>query len=85
MRKRKQPPPKRLALSPNIWQFETEGITYVLDWDKFPINGFVFIKCLETDKVVASLKRHSARYRVKLTLRVGIRNGYWGVGVWRTK
>lgn len=64
---------------------DTEGVTYVIDWETFPINGFVFIKCVGTDKVVKTLRSSAANRGISLAMRVGIRNGYWGVGVWRTR
>lgn len=64
---------------------DTEGIQYVIDWATFPINGFVFVKCVETDKVMKTLRSSSANRGISLALRVGVRNGYWGVGVWRTR
>lgn len=86
-RKKKQPsqpstPPKP---QPNVCRFTTEGVEYILDWDTFPIHGFVFIRCVETDFVQKTVRNHANRYGVKVMLKVGIRNGYWGVGVWRVQ
>lgn len=87
MRKRKKPPLKRSTprkqIKPSESVIDTEGIQYVIDWDKYPINGFVFIKCVETDKVMKTLRQNASRRGLRLVFRVGIRNGYWGVGVWR--
>lgn len=88
MSKNEPQPKKPLPVPPNPdneWHFTTEGVEFVLDWDKFPIQGFVFIPCIETEKVIASLRKEAAKQRMSLTFRVGIRNGYWGVGVWRTR
>jgi len=93
MKKRKQPQSKpSLNLHSqkpqpvrDEWHYTTEGVEFVLDWDKFPLQGFVFIPCMETDKVCISLRREAAKRAMSLSLKVGIRNGYWGVGVWRTR
>jgi len=91
MRKRKKLPleqsrPKRTkALNPSECVIDTEGVQYVINWDTFPVMGFVFIRCIETDKVLTAVRAHAYRQGVGVALRVGIRNGYWGVGVWRTK
>jgi len=73
------------ASPPNIWECAVEGIEYVIDWEKFPINGFVFIRCLETDTVVKSIRKHAQKYGVGIRVRVGARDNYWGVGVWRVR
>lgn len=87
MKKRKLQRWKPLPDPPKAdeWHFTTEGVEFVLDWDKLPIHGFVFIPCIETEKVSMSLRKESAKRGISLALRVGIRNGYWGVGVWRTR
>lgn len=85
--KRKKPQPSKRSRPSNPYEcvVDTEGVQYVLDWSTFPINGFVFMKCVETTKVITILRRSSARHGISLALRVGIRNGYWGVGIWRTR
>jgi hypothetical protein len=88
MKKRKtQPsePSRKRRPKPSECIVETEGVEYVINWDTFPITGFVFIKCIETDRVSTVIRAHAQRYGVSVALRVGIRNGYWGVGVWRTR
>ena len=85
MRKRKKPPLKRLRNNPNELCIDTEGIQYVINWAEFPINGFVFIKCVATDEVSKRIRGSAAHRGIGVALRVGIRNGYWGVGLWRTK
>ena len=82
---RKPPRSRHLRQVPNILVVSTEGVDYVLDWDKFPIGAFVFIRCLETDRVVKLVKRSADRYGMKITTKVGERNNYWGVGIWRRK
>lgn len=83
MQERKPPRSKRSRLLSNVQVIETEGVDYILDWDKFPINGFVFVRCLETERIMKELKWHSEKFGIKITLRVGERNGYWGIGIWR--
>jgi hypothetical protein len=83
MQERKPPRSMRSRLINHIQAISTEGVDYVLDWNKFPINGFVFIRCIETERVMKELRWHAERLGVKITLRVGERNGFWGVGVWR--
>ena len=88
MKRRKRPQLKLLPAPPkpvNEWRFTTEGVEFVLDWDKLPIHGFVFIPCIETEKVSMSLRKEASKQGISLSLKVGIRNGYWGVGVWRTR
>lgn len=88
MRKRKQlpsPPSRTPPRKPSECWVETEGVEYVIDWATFPVHGFVFLRCVETDKVVKVIRAHAQRYGVAVSLRMGIRNGYWGVGVWRTR
>lgn len=88
MKRRKRPQLKLLPAPPkpvNEWRFTTEGVEFVLDWDKLPIHGFVFIPCIETEKVSMSLRKEANKQGISLSLKVGIRNGYWGVGVWRTR
>lgn len=83
-RKNKQPPKPSVAPT-NSWVYTTEGITYSIDWDKFPLNGFVFIRCIETTNITQSLRANASKHGIKLMIQIGIRNGYWGVGVWRIK
>jgi hypothetical protein len=85
MQERKPPRSKRSHPITNIQVIDTEGVDYILDWDKFPLNGFVFIRCLETERIMKELKWHSEKLGIKTSLRVGERNGYWGVGIWRRK
>lgn len=83
MPKRKKPRSEHLDEHPAICVIETEGVEYVLDWREFPRLGFVFIRCLDTTPVLRSLKDSAARNRIKLHTEVGIRNNYWGIGIWR--
>lgn len=89
MRKGKKQPSKpsktRKPENPFRQVVNTEGINYVINWDTFPVMGFVFIRCIETERVVQELRSRTSRLGIKIAIRVGIRNGYWGVGVWRTK
>lgn len=85
MPERKPPRSKRYPPINNIQVIETEGVDYILDWDKFPIGGFVFIRCLETERIMKVLKWHSEKLGIKISIRVGERNGFWGVGVWRRR
>lgn len=80
------PPPKALIKlqAKNICTIDVEGVVYKLNWDTFPVHGFVFIKCLNVRKVMQKVGAHGYKYRVKLMIRSGIHNGYWGVGIWRT-
>lgn len=72
-------------LPPTSVAINAEGVTYVLDWEKFPVLGFVFIRCLNTDEVMRIVRLHASRWDIGVHMKTGIRNGYWGVGVWRTK
>lgn len=85
--KRRKPQPSKRSRPSNPYEcvVDTEGVQYVLDWSTFPINGFVFVRCVETEKVVKTLRSSAANRGISLAIRVGIRNGYWGVGVWRTR
>lgn len=47
--------------------------------------GFVFIRCVGTDEVCKTIRASALKHGIGIAIRVGIRNGYWGVGVWRTK
>jgi hypothetical protein len=78
--------PKAIRLNPdkNICKVDVEGVIYVIDWDKFPVHGFVFIKCIDLAKVAQKVTKHSFKYGIKVMVKSGIRNGYWGVGIWRT-
>lgn len=85
MRKKPKQLAKPLVDPPSVCRITTEGIDYVFDWDTFPIHGFVFMRCVATDDVVKKLKHSAMRCGVGITTRIGIRNGYWGVGLWRTR
>lgn len=90
MPRRKSKPSKpstqrKKPVSPYQQVIDTEGVQYVINWDTFPVMGFVFIRCIETDYVLKTLRAFTQRMGIKISTRVGIRNGYWGVGVWRVK
>jgi hypothetical protein len=85
MQKRQKQLSRRLKLKPEICVIPTEGLEYFIDWDKFPVLGFVFIRCVGTEDVLTLLRRSAERNGIKISISVGIRNGYWGVGVWRLR
>jgi hypothetical protein len=63
----------------------TEGIEYAINWHTFPINGFVFLRCVATDEILPRIKRSAIKHGIGVVTKIGIRNGYWGIGLWRTK
>ena len=85
MRKRKKQLSGRSTPGPNECLIRTEGIEYCLNWAEFPVFGFVFIRCVGTDEVCKTIRGSALKHGIGIAIRVGIRNGYWGVGVWRTK
>jgi hypothetical protein len=76
---------KKAANNPYQLVIDTEGVQYVINWDTFPVMGFVFIRCLQTEHVLKKLRSFTQTRGIQISTRVGIRNGYWGVGVWRVK
>lgn len=85
MPKRRKQRSRRLVENPAICVIETEGVEYILDWREFPRFGFVFIRCLDTAAVTQKLKASALRNRIGLHIVVGMRNNYWGIGVWRIR
>ena len=62
---------------------QTEGIEYAFDWAKFPIGGHVFVPCLATNDVLATIQRSARANHIKISYQIGERNELWGVGIWR--
>lgn len=70
------------AVSP-LCVVTTEGVEFTFRWDEFAIGANVFIPCLGTKDVVRQVRRSAIAYGATVRHKVGIRNGKWGVGIWR--
>lgn len=61
----------------------TEGVTYVIDWRTFPVGGSVFIRCLDTKSVRKQILTCTEQLNIRTSYRTGVKNGCWGIGIWR--
>lgn len=60
-----------------------EGVEFVFYWGDFAIGDGVFIPCLDTERVRNRVISSAHRNGIKLSTRVGIFDGKWGVAFWK--
>lgn len=62
-----------------------DGVRIVVNWEQFVPGSSVFIPCINTKKAITHLIEASKVPKGKLTQRVCVEGGKYGVRVWRIK
>lgn len=60
-----------------------EGINYTIKWRDFTRGKSIFVLCLDPEKAKAAVLREARRLRVKVMMKVEIRDGVQGLRIWR--
>ena len=62
---------------------QIEGVTYDVNWKAFKKGSAIFIPCLNPRAAKAQLLVVTNRLRLKVLMKVAIRDGIRGLRVWR--
>ena len=60
-----------------------EGVEVTFRWNRFRPGSSVFIPCIDTASVVKQVKASAKHCPFKVHVAVGVRDGRYGVGIWR--
>jgi hypothetical protein len=60
-------------------------LNFRVNWKNFVVGASFFIPCLDTDDALKQVKKTTNRLRYKITSRVVIEKGIYGLRIWRIR
>ena len=75
-------PKKPKTLDKNV--IYPDGVAVIIDWDKLPVNGSVFIPCIDTLEAKRQVRTIFAGRKWELECVVRVEKDLLGVRFWRT-